>query len=115
MCYYVPLRPGAFEGKGVRESRGGWFSYDLKVIPDKPMLLVCTYVGSEGRTRAFDVLVDGQKIATQSLEIHPTELFDVEYKLPESLTRGKLKITVKFQALPNATAGQVLDVRVAKQ
>jgi hypothetical protein len=31
------------------------------------------------------------------------------------LTRGKQKITVKFQALPNSSAGQLLDVRVAQQ
>ena len=108
-------RTRTFEGKPVREARGGWFSYDLKVLPDKPLLLVCTYVGSEGSSRAFDVLVDGEKIATQRLEIHPTELFDVEYKLPEALTRGKQKITVRFQALPDSTAGQVLDVRIAQQ
>jgi DUF1680 family protein len=107
-------RTATFEGKNVREARNGWFSYDLKALPDKPLLLVCTYIGSEGRSRAFDVLVDGEKIATQRLEIHPTELFDVEYKLPESLTHGKTKITVKFQALPNSTAGQVLDVRIAQ-
>jgi hypothetical protein len=78
------------------------------------MLLVCTYIGSEGRSRSFDVLVDDEKIATQRLEIHPTEFFDVEYKLPEQLTRGKPKVTVRFQALPNSTAGQVLDVRIAQ-
>jgi uncharacterized protein len=78
------------------------------------MQLVCTCIGS-GRPRSFDVLVDGEKIATQELEIHPTELFDVEYKLPEPLTRGKQKITVKFQALPDSTAGRLIDVRVAQQ
>jgi DUF1680 family protein len=103
---------GYFEGKRTREARNGSFSYRLKVLPDKPMTLVCTYVGSEGRRRAFDVLVEGEKIGTQTLEIHPTELFDVEYKLPEQLTRGKQRITVKFQALPDSTAGSVIDVRV---
>ena len=107
---------GSFEGKGVRDAgRNGWFSYDLKVIPDKPMLLVCSFVGSEGRPRTFDILVDGEKIAAQSLEIHPTEVFDFEYKLPEQLTRAKQKITVKFQARADASVGQLLDVRVAKQ
>ena len=105
---------GVFQGKRVREARNGWFSYDLKVLPDKPMLLVCTFIGSEGRRRAFDILVDGEKVATEQLEIHPTELFDKEYKLPEQLTLGKQKITVKFQALPNSTAGQVFDVRIAQ-
>jgi len=107
-------RPSTFEGKRVREARNGWFSYDLRVLPDKPMVMVCTYVGSEGRSRAFDVLVDGEKIATEKLEIHPAELFDVEYNLPEQLTRGKQKVTVRFQALANSTAGQVLDVRIAQ-
>jgi len=108
-------RTATFEGKAVREARGGWFSYDLKVLPDRPMLLICTYVGSEGRRRAFDILVDGEKVASQTLENYPAELFDAEYQLPEQLTRGKQKITVKFQAQPNSTAGQVLDVRVARQ
>ena len=72
--------------------RNGWFSYDLKVLPDKPMLLVCTYIGNEGRRRGFDILVDGEKDChcRRSRSI-PTELFDVEYKLPEQLTRGKQK------------------------
>jgi len=106
---------GNFDGRKWRAARNGWFSYDLRVAPDKPVVLVCTYRGSEGRKREFDVLVDGQKIATQLLEIHPTELFDVEYPLPESLTRNKEKITVKFQAKPDAFAGSVLDVRVVQQ
>jgi DUF1680 family protein len=106
--------PGEFDGKRTRQARRGWFSYELKVLPDTPMTLVCTYIGSEGRRRAFDVLVDGEKIATQQLEIHPTELFDVEYKLPEALTKGKTLVTVKFQALPDSTAGSVADVRTVR-
>jgi DUF1680 family protein len=105
---------GDFEGKRWRAARNGWFSFDLKSAPDKPLTLVCTYRGSEGRPRSFDVLVDGEKIATQTLEIHPGELFDFEYPLPEQLTRGKERITVKFQSRPNAMAGSVFDVRVAQ-
>jgi hypothetical protein len=103
---------GYFEGKRTRQARNGWFSYDLKVLPDKPMVLVCTYVGSFGRPRTFDVLVDGEKVATQTLEAAPAELFDFEYKLPESLTRGKQRVTVKFQSLPDAGTGSVFDVRI---
>jgi hypothetical protein len=100
------------QGGRFREARSGWFSYELKVSPDKPMTLVCTYRGSEGRLRAFDILVDGEKIASQTLEINPTELFDFEYPIPETLTRGKQRIAVKFQAHADATAGAVIDVRV---
>jgi len=105
---------GFFEGRKWRAASRGGFSYELKVVPDKPVTLVCTYRGSEGRTRVFDVLVDGDKVATQTLEIHPTELFDFEYALAETLTRGKQRITVKFQAHPDAIAGSVFDVRTVQ-
>jgi len=102
----------ANQGGRFREARDGWFSYELKISPDKPMTLACTYRGSEGRLRAFDILVDGEKIGSQTLEIHPTELFDFEYPIPEALTRGKQRITVRFEAHKDATAGAVMEVRV---
>jgi hypothetical protein len=102
---------GYFEGKRTREARNGWFSYQVKVSPDRPVTLVCAYRGSEGRRRVFDILVDGEKIATETLEYHPTEQLDKEYAIPESLTRGKDRVTVKFQAHPDTTAGAVIDVR----
>jgi len=103
---------GNFDGKTWRGARNGWFSYELKILPDKPITLVCTYRGSEGPRRAFDILVDGEKVGSQTLEIHPTEIFDFEYPIPANLTKGKQRITVKFQALPDSIAGAVLDVRV---
>ena len=105
---------GDFDGKRWREARNGWFSYELKARADRPLTLVCTFRGSEGRRRAFEILIDGEKLASQQLDIHPGELFDYEYPLPESLTRGKERITVKFQAQPDATAGSLFDVRVAQ-
>src|SRR5262245_1711224 len=44
---------GYFEGKRTRESRGGWFSYEVKVLSDRPVALVCAYRGTEGRRRGF--------------------------------------------------------------
>ena len=106
---------GVFEGKRWRSAHDdGWFSYDLKVNPDKPMTLVCTFRGSEGRLRSFDILVDGEKLTTQTLEIHPSELFDYEYLLPQQLTHGKERITVKFQPQPNAGIGSLFDLRVSQ-
>jgi hypothetical protein len=102
---------GYFEGLRTREARDGWFSYSLKTAADRPVTLVATYRGSEGRRRSFDVLVDGQKIATESLEYHPTEELDREYAIPESLTRGKDHVTVTFKAQPQATAGAVIAVK----
>jgi DUF1680 family protein len=106
---------GYFEGRRLREARNGWFSYVLRVSPEKPVTLACAYRGSEGRQRIFDVIVEGEKIATQTLEINPTERLDYEYPLPERLTRGKDRITVKFLAATGATAGGVIEVRTVQQ
>jgi uncharacterized protein len=84
------------------------------VRPDAPVTLVCTYRGSEGPRRAFDVLVDGEKIASDTLEYHPAELLDREYQLPERLTRGKSRITVRFEPQENARTGGVVEIRTTQ-
>ncbi len=106
---------GYFEGKRTREARNGWFSYDLKVLADKPAVLVCTFVGSFGRPRTFDILVDGEKVATQTLEAAPGGLLDIAYPLPEHLTRGKERVTVKFQSPPNGATASLFDLRIVRQ
>ena len=101
-----------FEGRRGREADGGWFSYELAVAPDRPMALACTYRGSEGRRRVFDILVDGETIATETLPYHPTEFLDVQYPIPEALTRGKSRVTVRFVPQPKAATAVVFDIRM---
>ena len=94
---------------------GGWFSWQLKVLPDQAQELWATYWGSDGGNRVFDILVDGQKIATQRLENNkPEQFFDEVYRLPADLLKGKQTITVRFQAHPGAQAGGVFGARVMK-
>ncbi len=96
-------------------SGGGWFSFDLKTQPDVPNTLLVTYWGGETGARTFDILIDGQKIATQSLHLDkPDEFFDKEYLIPEEMTRGKAKVTVRFQAQPNNMAGGIFSARMLK-
>ncbi|HEX6732504.1 MAG TPA: beta-L-arabinofuranosidase domain-containing protein [Pyrinomonadaceae bacterium] len=95
---------------------GGWISFELKVLPDQPVSLVSTYWGSETGQRKFDVLVDGVKIATQSLlNNKPGQFFDSTYEIPLELTRGKTKITVRFQAMPGNMAGGFYGLRMIKE
>jgi DUF1680 family protein len=105
---------GENQGRKWRHaSDGGWFSFDVKVLPDKPVSLICTYWGGEVGARTFDILVDGVKVATQSLQNdRPGAFFDVTYAAPEELTRGKGKVTVRFQARPGNTAGGLYGLRV---
>jgi len=72
-----------------------------------------SYWGGEEGTRRFDILVDGQKIGSQVLlRNDPGKFFDVEYPIPDELTRGKDKVTVRFQGEPNATAGGIFGLRI---
>jgi DUF1680 family protein len=107
---------GENAGRKWRHARdGGWLSFDLKILPDQPVALVCSYWGSETGPRNFDILVDGKKIAAQSLQNDkPGEFFDVTYPIPQELTRGKNKITVRFQAQPGNFAGGFYGVRIIR-
>ena len=105
---------GEFAGRKWRHAVNGWFEFTMKVLPDEPMRLVCTYWGSDhGRT--FDIMVDGEIIATQKLEAQkPNTFFDVTYTIPTELTRGKDSVRVRLQAHPNNTAGGLFGVRMMR-
>ncbi|MCW3052162.1 MAG: hypothetical protein JWN14_1332 [Chthonomonadales bacterium] len=91
----------------------GWFEYVVKVSPDRPVELRCTYWGHEVGTRKFDVLVDGVKVAAESLDSsHPEAFYEVTYTVPPELTRNKSQVTVRFQAHPGDTAGGLFGLRV---
>ncbi|MBE7500837.1 MAG: glycoside hydrolase family 127 protein [Verrucomicrobiales bacterium] len=106
----------AFGRKWRHATDGGWFAFELGVLPDEPVELLCTYWGSDGGGhREFDILVDGTRIATQRLEQNrPDAFFDVAYPVPADLTRGKTRVTVRFQARPQKWAGGVFGVRMVK-
>ncbi|MCA1619983.1 MAG: glycoside hydrolase family 127 protein [Acidobacteria bacterium] len=107
---------GEHSGRKWRHARdGGWVSFELKVMPREPVSLVCTYWGSETGPRNFDILVDGVRVATQSLQNdRPGQFFDVTYPIPVELTRGREKVTVRFQARPGNTAGGLYGLRVVR-
>ncbi|MCX7969705.1 MAG: glycoside hydrolase family 127 protein, partial [Armatimonadetes bacterium] len=107
---------GDFGGRRWRHAvEGGWFSYDLKVDPEHPMELVVTYWGDDGGIRFFDIVVDDKVIATQRLRRDkPGRFFDVVYPIPPELTKGKTKVTVRFQAHPKAIAGGIFGLRMVK-
>ena len=94
-------------------AEGGWFSWDLKTLPDQPQELVLTYWGSD-RGRQFDILVDGEKLTTERLTAsHPGVYYDQSYPLPVALTKGKQKVTLRIQGT-NTWVGGVFGVRVMK-
>jgi len=111
------LSSGTSNGKPFRSAaRGGSFSYMMKVLPDQAMTLNCRYWGGEKKGHEFDIAVDNQTIATQNLtSIAPGHFFDMEYKIPASLTRGKDQVKVEFQAHAGMTAGGLYGCQMFKR
>jgi uncharacterized protein len=92
---------------------GGWFSWEMKVLRDEPQLLRVTYWGSDHGNRDFDIFVDDEKLATQTLNGKmPGLFFEEEYRMSEAMLKGKDTIVVKFQAHRDAWAGGVFGIRV---
>ena len=90
---------------------GGGFSYEMKVMPNAAMSLNCRYFGNERGDCLFDIIVDDQIVGTQELNMNnPNHYFDVEYKIPAGVTKGKTKVTVEFAAHGGMTAGRLFAV-----
>jgi DUF1680 family protein len=108
---------GEFGGRRWRHAvDGGWFSFEMRTPPDQPIDLVLTYWGSDSGGREFDILVDGTRIATQTLRNNkPNQFFDVTHALPGELTRGKQKITVRLQGHPRRIAGGLFGARTVRR
>jgi hypothetical protein len=91
---------------------------DIAVDPAQPVTLIVTYAGDERANRTFDVLADGAKVASQVVERRSPEknigFFEVEYKLPSESTRGKQKITVRFQATGGNELAAIYGIRTVR-
>ncbi|MEP7157763.1 MAG: glycoside hydrolase family 127 protein [Betaproteobacteria bacterium] len=104
--------PVVYRGRRGRDARtGGFFAFRMKVRPG-PLVLQATYWGDE-RNRRFHILVDGVRIASQTLEANlPGEFIYVDYPIPETLTREKTSVLVRFDPEPGRTAGPVFGCRI---
>lgn len=103
-------------GRGFRTPMtGGWVEFDMKVDPEKATELVMTYWGNERLNPEFEILIDGQKLATETLSKHPiNKFFDLTYAVPSEMTKGKSKVVVKVQAVGNKWAGSLAGARTVK-
>jgi hypothetical protein len=108
--------PGGFKEKPNRESRSGWFSFDMKITPDAPVALIVEYWGGFPGAKTFDIMINEKVIATENISGKKEGQFiNVQYDIPEEISRGKTKITVSFRAHPGNMAGPVFGVRTIKR
>jgi DUF1680 family protein len=95
-----------------------WFSFDLPVESGHPMSVVVTFSNDGRRAGSFDVLVEGQKIGTQTTARRSPELdvrfFDVEYAIPRELVANKQKVTVRFEAAEGNDIPGVFGIRMIR-
>jgi DUF1680 family protein len=106
----------SLEGRKCRSTRyGGSFTYSLRLPEEGPAALRVAYWGGESRRHVFEVVAEGETIATQSLfDDRPGEVLEVEYPLPERLTRGRERLRVGFRTGPKTSTGAVFDVRIVR-
>jgi hypothetical protein len=108
--------PGSFKNRRNRESRNGWFSYDLKVMMGQPMALVVEYWGGFPGSKTFDILVNDFKLATENISNkRDGQFIQVIYDIPEEITYGKRNVTVTFRAHEGHIAGPVFGIRTIKR
>lgn len=106
-----------FQGRKARGAeRGGWLSFEMQVDPEETMDLVIEYWGGFTGSKTFDIEVDGEKIATENISGKQDGAFiDVFYPIPEQLTQGKQKVTVKFAPHTGHRAGPFFYARTVKR
>lgn len=102
-------------GRKSRMATNGWFSWDVMVLPGHSHEMIVTYWGSYASGHDFDVLVDGEKIATERLHgKKPGEHYEETYRITEKMTKNKNHVTVRFQSHPESSAGGVFEVVMLK-
>ncbi|MEP6847221.1 MAG: glycoside hydrolase family 127 protein [Acidobacteriota bacterium] len=106
--------PLSYRAKNGRDARtGGYFEFQMKVA-DVPLTLRARYWGEESK-RSFNILIDGQKIATETLGLgKPGTFVEIEYLIPVELLKGKADVTVRFEPEKGSTAGPVFGCLIYK-
>ncbi|MBN1926060.1 MAG: glycoside hydrolase family 127 protein [Prolixibacteraceae bacterium] len=97
-------------------SNGGNFSYEMKTNSETDLSLIVRYWGAEWGRRKFDIYIDDEKLVSEDNtgRWNQSKFQEVECVIPNSMIKGKDRIRVKFQALPENIAGAVYFVRLMR-
>jgi DUF1680 family protein len=126
--FFQPGEPEAerkhkFDGVNVRvvefrhrlarvADRGGVISFELGVRPDRDMALSVEYWGGFTGSKTFDILIEGQRVATENISGKQEGAFlDAIYDIPRSHTSGKDRIRVSFEPHSGHRAGPFFGAR----
>lgn len=102
-----------------RAVNGGYFMYNLKVLPQDQQYLYFVFRGNDQDSFSFNILVDGHVIKTftrNKKEKNLATQYYIEYiPIPQELTNNKQDITVKISAKLKEITGDILDLRIIKK
>ncbi|MBE9584479.1 glycoside hydrolase family 127 protein [Mucilaginibacter sp. JRF] len=102
---------GTYKDRHFRTSRA-WFSYMLKNPNASAKTLIVTY--SKADNRAFDVIIDGEKISAAKLnDADGKGFYTAEYTIPVGV-KNKKTFELKFQAQQGSSTADVFEVRLIK-
>lgn len=100
--------------KGREARKDSYFSFEMKTNNVIDCNLLLTYIGDD-KDRKFDILIDGVKIATEEWKGGKTgKFYDIEYKIPEDMLKGKEEIIVRVEANYGKTAGRIFGARLIR-
>ncbi|MBP7507318.1 MAG: glycoside hydrolase family 127 protein [Prolixibacteraceae bacterium] len=101
--------------KGRMADRGGSFSFEMKILKDKPVGLWLEFWGGYTGSKTFDILVDGNIISTENItERAPGKFIHLEYSIPGDITKGKSYINVQLIPREGHRAGPLFGARTLK-
>jgi hypothetical protein len=95
----------------------GFFSYNLSTNNEKNLSLMVRYWGYEWGNRKFNIYIDDKNLISEDNtgKWYKTNFIDVIYPIPNSMVEGKEIIRVKFEALPNSTAGAIYHIGLLRE
>jgi hypothetical protein len=79
------------------------------------MILTFYSLDRRGTPASFDILIDGQVVASQDVDrSEPPRFFDIEYAIPARLVTGKEEVTVRFEAKQGSQIATVFAIRMIR-
>jgi hypothetical protein len=104
---------GVVDGRVFKQA-AAWQSVSLSVYDDTEVTLVGTFRGSAGESIAFELLVEGRKVAAPAFVSPSTSPSHVEFRVPMTITQGKTRISVVVRAVGGPTPG-LIELRTVQE
>lgn len=102
------------QGRPARRARS-WFSYDVAVDPEEPLVLILSFYSDDRRNSPadFSIIIDDKLLTDHhQSRSEPPRFYDVSFPIPASLVKGKDIVTLRFQAHQNSQIPAIFGIRI---